>query len=882
MPSFSLEVGRIFAGPNVLIAAKAIRWRLKSPEFRAWESPAAVLAFAAPLFPLLPRLRGHLESVLAQRQTSPTLAEFLMYLAMELQSHGRHPARLARARPGPGDNAFDVVCEYRDEAVARIAMETAAQLTRALFGPDGANYRSPEQIMESFARRVELRGLDQTTRAIIQAAEARGIPWFRLDPSARIVQLGRGRFARRIFESMIDSDGQIAARFIAAHKNMTNHVLRRAGLPAPRQAVVTSAAGAVRAAAGIGFPVVLKPLDSGKGRGVIIGLRSREEVGRAFERGFKPGTQVVVERFIPGHDHRLLVVGGKLIAAARRIPGGVTGDGKSTIRQLVDKTNADPRRGLRFTNLLVRLELDQIARSLLAGQGLDENSVPQAGRRVALRRTANISTGGTAVDVTDRVHPENRRMAELAARVVGLQVAGIDFITPDIARPYHEAGGICEVNNTPGLRPHWVAEGGERRDVVSPILNRLFPPGRPHHVPLAAITGTNGKTTTCFMLAHILRQVGRSVGLVSTLGISVDGEYLRKGDLAGPNGFEVVARHPSVDAIVTEVPRGGLISRGLGFQTCDVSAVLNVTTDHLGERGVETLEDMARVKGIVAAAATRTVVLNADDPRCLAMAEGAKAAQVCLVSIEADSPALASHLAAGGRGARLTLRDGNARLTLCSGEEETDLLAAAEIPATLGGLALHNVQNALFAAALAQGIGIGVEHIRAALATFRSDYDTLPGRINVYDGLPFKVILDYGHNPDGYRRLGPMVTAMAAGKGRRICVFTSPADRNDAHLQELAAAAAPHFDLFICRQGAQRDGAAADVSAKLRDALIAQGIAEGNILAGQSPRDAIRSGLEMARPGDVVYVMSSQDPGAGFWEVITSFGKEKAAGGTAR
>lgn len=881
MPSFSLEFERTFAGPNVLIAAKAIRWRLKSPDFRAWDGPATVLDFAAPLFPLLPRLRGHLENALAQRRSSPTLAEFLMYLAMELQSHGRHPARLARVLPAPGDNAFDVVCEYRDEAVARIAMETAAQLTRALFGPDSGNYRSPGKILESFARRVELRGLDQTTRAIVQAAEARGIPWFRLDPSARIVQLGRGRFARRIFESMIDSDGQIAARFIAAHKNTTNHVLRRAGLPAPRQAVVTTAAGAVRAAAGIGFPVVLKPLDSGKGRGVIVGLRSREEVGRAFERSFKSGAPAVVERFLPGHDHRLLVVGGKLIAAARRIPGGVTGDGRSSVRQLIDKINADPRRGLRFTNLLVRLELDQTARSLLATQGLDADSVPEAGRWVAVRRTANISTGGTAVDVTDRVHPDNRRMAELAARVVGLQVAGIDFITPDIARPYHDVGGICEVNNTPGLRPHWVAEGGERRDVVSPILNRLFPPGRPHHVPLAAVTGTNGKTTTCFMLAHILRQVGHCVGLVSTIGISVDGQYLRKGDLAGPAGFEMVARHPSVDAIVSEVPRGGLIHRGLGFPSCDVSAVLNVTTDHLGERGVETLDDMARVKRIVAAAATGTVVLNADDPRCQAMADGAKAAQVCLVSIEANSPALDTHLAAGGCGARLTRRDGMATLTLCRGEEETALMAAAEIPATLGGLALHNIQNALFAAALAQGIGIGVEDIRAALATFRSDYDTLPGRINVYDGHPFKVILDYGHNPDGYRRLGPMVTALAAGKGRRICVFTSPADRNDAHLQEIAEAAAPHFDMFICRQGAQRDGAAVDVSAKLRDALIDEGIAEARILSGQSPRDAICAALRMARPGDVVYVMSSQDPGAGFWEVITSFGKEETAEGTA-
>src|SRR5690606_23986353 len=453
----------------------------------------------------------------------PTPAELLMHTAMALQSVTRHPGELARTIAADSADSADIVCAYKEAEIALAAMETGIALLSTLRDNSGQAENAVSAALRGFDSRIEQRCLDQTTRAIVQAAEARNIPWFRLSPAHRMVQLGHGRFFHRLFESTPDGE-RLLARHIARSKLITNGVLRDVGLPVPRQIMAQDAQSAVRAAGRLGYPVVLKPADSGKGNRVHVGLRDEAAVRRAFATSFVRGAPVLVEKFIPGGDHRLLVASGGLAAAARRIPASVVGDGRRSVRALVDDANRDSRRGLRFTNLLVRLVLDDETGRTLREQGLDENAVPAAGRRVFLRKTANISTGGTAEDVTDRVHPDVKHMAELAAQAVGLQVAGIDFITLDISRSWMEAGAICEVNNTPGLRPHWAAEGGPRRDVVTPILDLMFPPDRPHHVPIAAVTGTNGKTTTSHMLARILKQSGKHVGVASTIGVRVDGQ----------------------------------------------------------------------------------------------------------------------------------------------------------------------------------------------------------------------------------------------------------------------------------------------------------------------------------------------------------------------
>ena len=732
--------------------------------------------------------------------------------------------------------------------------------------------------IELFLSEAPRHGLDLTTAAIVGAAEARNIPWFRVEYGRGMVQLGYGRFGHRLYQNLWDDESLISTSIIASDKAMTNQILSSLGLPVTRQTVVTKLEHAKRAAAGLGFPVVVKPRSGSKGTDVYVGLGDEAAVEHAFNQVSKTGQESIVEQYVPGYDHRMLVVGGKLIAAARRIPGSITGDGQHTVEELVDKTNADPRRGIGFENVLVKLTLDDAATKLLTDRGYTKDSIPKKGEQVFLRHTANISTGGTALDVSEQVHPDNRHMAELAAEAVGLEVVGVDFITRDIAQSHLEIGGaICEVNKSPGLRPHWVAAGGEQRDTVGPILDLKFPSEETHQIPIAAITGTNGKTTTSHMLAHIIETAGKCVGLVSTIGVSVAGRWVVKGDLAGTSGFHMAAHNPRTETVVAEVARGGLIKRGLGFRTCDVAAVTNVTADHLGDLGIESIADMARVKRIVAEAATGTLVLNADDPLCLAMRETAVADHIYLVTMESDTTAVVTHAAAGGRSARLVKEKDAELLMLDDDGGPTILMNVADVPATFGGAARHNVQNALFAAALARGMGVEIEHIRAALADFQCTYENIPARTNVYDGHPFRVILDYGHNPGGYREAGRMVTTMAKGRGRRICVITSQTNRNDALLCEIVNAIAPNFDHFICRESVLLDRKQGDILKKLRDALIANGIAENQISVIPELEKAMLAGLGMAAPGDILYIsMSSIRPDKRYWRLIENFGKDSS------
>jgi len=808
----AMQLKTIYIGPNVHLPVPAIRWTVTQQPGAAWRSPGSALAFVTPLFAHLPALRERLEAALtadalaapAGAPEGPAVSELAMHVAMALQAAAGHAGTLARLVPSRDGSRVDIVCEFKEVVLGLIAMEAAGALVAALTGEDARRAEALASAMRVFRARVARDCLDPTTRALVQAAESRGIPWFPLNAKG-LVQLGYGRFSRRLAGSMPDSQGLIAGALIAADWPTTRRVLGDLGLPVPAQGTAANADEAAAVAQRIGYPVVMKPAKAAASGTPPVPLRGEAAVREAFA-GI--AALAVVEQFLPGALHRLLVVDGRLVAAARRNPNR------------------------------------------------------------------------TAEDVTAQVHPDVKAMAELAATAIGLAVAGIDFVTPDIGRSWQAAGAICAVTADPGLQLHLRAAGdaaAERaRAATHAILDLLFPPHETHHLPIAAVTGTNGKTTTATMLSHMLREAGRHVGLVSTIGTRIDGAVVRKGDLAGARGFNMVAHHPKVDAVVAEVARGSLIKRGMGFQRCDAGVVTNVTTDHLGELGVETLEDMARVKEVVAQAVTGTLVLNADDPLCLAMAGRAQAEQVCLVSMEDDCPELLAHVATGGRGARLTQRDGQTYLTLCGPDGETEVIAAAGMPASFGGLARHNLQNALFAAGMAQGLGVSVEQIRRALANFHCDRRTVPGRMNVFDGHPFKVILDYGHNPGGYRVVGPLITAMAAGKGRRICVFTSPADRNDAHLAELAEAAAPHFDYFICRQGLRQNREPGEVPDKLRDALIANGIAADHIATSGDPEDAVRAGLAMAKAGDVVYVMSTPNPDGSFWQIIETFGKAPA------
>jgi cyanophycin synthetase len=477
------------------------------------------------------------------------------------------------------------------------------------------------------------------------------------------------------------------------------------------------------------------------------------------------------------------------------------------------------------------------------------------GETLFLRSTANLSTGGTAIDMTDVVHPDNREMAVRAIRAIGLDVGGVDFLTPDITKSYKEVGGaIVEVNAAPGFRMHVAPSEGKPRDVAGKVMDMLFPPGSPRRVPVVSITGTNGKTTTSRMLAHILKTAGHTVGMTSTDGVYIDGRLSVKGDMTGPASAHIVLRDPTIDVAVLETARGGLLRAGLGYRRCDVSACLNVSSDHLGLKGIETLDQLAELKRIPIEVARNTAVLNADDERCLHMADYTQAEHVCYVTMNPAHGLVKEHIRAGGRAVVLEQGIGGDMITLYDNGTHFQLLWTHLIPATMDGKATHNVQNAMFAAALAFSIGKSLEDIRHGLQTFNSTIFQAPGRMNVFDEHPFRVILDYGHNAAAIVSISQLVSRLEVG-GRRICVLAAPGDRRDEDIRAIASAAAGHFDYYICKADDNRRGRGPDeVPRMLRQQLLDSGVEEQCVEVMPGEVDAVQRALEMARRGDLVVI----------------------------
>ena len=623
------------------------------------------------------------------------------------------------------------------------------------------------------------------------------------------------------------------------------------------------------------YPVVVKPYNGNHGRGVALDLRDGEHVRDAFHKAREHSRAVIVETFVTGRDYRMLVVNGHLIAAAERVPGHVVGDGRHTIAELVEITNQDPRRGIGHEKVLTRLELDDQAQRCMKEKGYTKTSVPADGEMVILRLTGNLSTGGTATDVTDIVHPDNVEMAVRAIKAIGLDVGGVDFISPDIAHSYKDSGGaICECNAAPGFRMHVAPSEGTPRDVAGPVMDMLFPPGTPYRIPIATITGTNGKTTTARMVAHILKLCGRHVGLTTTDGVYIDGQLSVKGDMTGPVAARMVLRDPSVDVAVMETARGGILRRGLGYKKCTVGAVLNISSDHLGLRGVDTLEQMAEVKRVVIEVAQDTAVLNADDPYCLRMADHSHAKNLCYVTTQMHYPLVKEHIRAGGRAIILEEGVNGNMITLFDRGLHLPVLWTHAIPCTLEGRALHNVQNAMFAAAIAFAMSVKMEDIRQGLRTFDTTFDQAPGRMNVYDRHPFKVIMDYGHNAAAVRSMCELADRMEV-RGKRVLVLSAPGDRRDEDIADIGRAAAGHFDRYICRRDDGLRGRKGDEVPKiLRAALLEGGVSPSTIEVIPDEQEAIDTALRVAKPGDLVLVFA--DALTRSWGQIVRFRPETA------
>ena len=864
-----IESTNVYVGPNLFARFPVIRHILDLEELEHWPTARLGDAFIESLLEKLPGLHEHGCSykepggfVRRMREDEGTwLGHVMEHVAIELQVVAGSDVTFGRTRSVDGrPGIYNMVFQYKDAEVGREASKLSLDLIHSLLPGDIKPKHAPDDVWDfagqrdRFIRYAQRREFGPSTASLVRAAEERDIPWLRLNRYS-LVQFGHGRYQQRIQATTTGRTSNIAVE-LASDKEETNEILRDLGLPVPKQLLVRSAQEAVRAAERIGYPVVLKPLAGNHGRGVAINLRTREEVEDGFEKAIEHGRTIVVESYIEGFDHRLLVVNGELVAAAKRVPGHVVGDGKHTIEELVDIVNQDPRRGVGHEKVLTRLEFDHQAERLLAKLGYDRTTVPNKDETVYLRSTANLSTGGTAIDVTDVIHPDNREMAIRAINAIDLDIGGVDFLTKDITLSYREAGGgICEVNAGPGFRMHVAPSEGTPRDVAGPVIDMLFPPDTPSRIPIAAVTGTNGKTTTSRMLAHILKMSGHTVGLTSTDGVYIDGKLSVAGDMTGPISAQMILRDPSVDAAVMESARGGMLRSGLGFQECNVSACLNVSADHLGMRGIDTLEQLAEVKRVPIEIAQDAAVLNADDALCLQMADHTDAKTICYVTMNPSHPLVKKHIQAGGQAFVLEQGMNGHMITIYDNEAHTPLVWTHLIPATIEGRALHNVQNAMFAAALAYNMDISLEDIRQGLRTFDSTFFQAPGRMNIYDEHPFRVILDYAHNPAAVRAMCDLTDRFDV-EGKRIVVLSAPGDRRDEDIRGIAEIAAGHFDHFICRCDDNRRGRGDDeVATMLKNKLLESGISNDQIEVIPDEQEANTRALEMAETGDLILML---------------------------
>jgi cyanophycin synthetase len=875
----------VYVGPSLYAHFPVIRLRLDLGALEAWPTSRLGSGFIDALLEALPGLREHGCSYgepggFVRRMTEDEgtwLGHVLEHVAIELQNTAGIKVTFGKTRGAGPEGVYDVVYEYehRDEGLE--AGELAIRLLLALLPdacrPDGARPDDWDFARErdAYIRFAQRRALGPSTASLVQAAEARDIPWFRMN-GLSLVQLGHGKHQQRIQATVTGRTSHIAVE-LASDKEETNKLLGALGLPVPRQELVQRAADAVRAARRIGFPVVVKPYNGNHGRAISIHLTTDAQVETAFALAQGVSRSVIVESFVTGDDHRLLVVNDALVAATRRTPAHVVGDGRSTITALVDAVNSDPRRGIGHEKVLTRIDLDATALALLEKEGLTAEGVLAAGQVVHLAATANLSTGGTATDVTDIIHPDNAEMAVRAIKAVGLDVGGVDFLCQDISKSYKtHGGGICEVNAAPGFRMHSAPSEGTPRDVAGPVIDMLFPKGTPATVPIAAVTGTNGKTTTARMLAHICQMAGLTPGLTTTDGVYVNGQRTVEGDMTGPAATRMVLSDPSIDIAVLEVARGGLLRAGMGTRYVDVGAVLNVRADHLGLKGIDTLEQLAAVKQVVVEVARDTAVLNADDPLVLQMASETEAKNLCYVTLNPAHELVREHIRAGGRACALEAGVNGEMITLYDHGAHIPLLWTHLIPATLDGRALHNVQNAMFAAVMAFAMGIKLDSIRTGLRTFDTSFFQAPGRMNVYSDHPFRVILDYGHNAHAVGAMVDVVERLEV-RGRRVVVVAAPGDRRDADVLAIGEAVAGHFDHYICRRDDDFRGRDGDeVPRMLRRALAAAGVPEERIEEIPDEQAAIDRALGMARAGDLVLIFG--DALQRSWNQITAFRPE--------
>src|SRR5213080_3395008 len=753
-PDLKILESQVLRGPNYWSYEPAIRLLVDLGSLEHWPSNT-LPNFIDALIGLLPGLHDHGCSLhrpggfIERLRDGTWMGHVAEHVALELQRETGSSTTRGKTRRAGTPGQYNVVYGYSEEQVGLAAGKLAVRLLNHLVQANPTFDFVAE--LESLVLLADRAAFGPSTQAILDEAARRDIPYIRLNDQS-FVQLGQGKYQQRIRATMTSRTSALGVD-IAGDKKLTTSLLASAGLPVPKSGTVRSADEAAAVAARIGYPVVLKPLDGNHGRGVSLDVRTEEEVRRGYERAIRQTRSgvVVVESFIKGNDYRVLVIGGHMVAVAERVPAHVIGDGEHTVRELVDLTNRDPRRGIGHEKVLTRIKLDSAAEELVRRQGFDLGAVPAKGSFVKLAATGNMSTGGISIDRTWEADHDNVEIAEEAARVVGLDVAGIDFLTPDICQPVRETGGaIVEVNAAPGFRMHTHPTEGDPQYVAKPVIDMLFPPGTPSRIPIISVTGSNGKTTTVRMIAHILKGMGHKVGMTSTDGIYIDERLVKRADASGPKSAQMVLQNPRVDLAVFEVARGGILREGLGYDRNDVAVVTNVTGDHLGLKDVNSIEQLAAVKRVVVEAVPRNgyAVLNADDELVVEMRKHCSGS-VILFSMQENNQLVERWVRRGRKAFVIQKQAGSGEMmVLREGRRSTQIGWIHLLPATFEGRARANVQNALAAAAAAHAAGAHLHDIRQGLRSFHPSFHEAPGRLNMFELHGVKVI-------DGWKLRSP-------------------------------------------------------------------------------------------------------------------------------
>jgi cyanophycin synthetase len=863
----------IYRGPNIWARMPVILFNVDIGELE--ERPTnKISGFYERLTELLPSLYDHGCSLgrpggFLQRMREGTwMGHVLEHLALEFQNLAGAEVTRGKTRGTTEKGVYNVVFEHQQEDVGTAAGNLAVRLlNHQIYGAE-PDFDFQRELEDKVIRVAERLAYGPSTGAIVSEAERRGIPVIRLDPRRSLVQLGHGTYQKRVWATVTSETSNISVD-IAANKELTNRLLQEIGIPVPRGTIVHNADDAVRAARRIGFPVVIKPLDGNHGRGVCINLKDDDEVRRMFpvaEGESRAGT-VVVENFVTGKDYRILVVNNEVVAVAERVPAHVVGDGEHSIARLIEITNADLRRGVGHEKILTRISIDGQTLESLERQGLTLEDVPSEGVAVQLKQTGNMSTGGTSIDRTDDIHPDNAQFARQAAMVVGLDIAGIDFIASDISQSVRQAGGaIVEVNAGPGFRMHTHPTEGHPRHVGRAVIDMLFPPGARSRVPIVAVTGTNGKTTTVRMIAHIMRTAGKRVGMTTTDGIYIDGTQILAGDMSGPTSAQMVLKNPTVNYAVLETARGGILRSGLGFDRCDIAVVTNVTSDHLGLAGIDSMAELAKVKAVVPQSVFRdgVSVLNADNEWTADIARLARG-EIIYFGMQEDNATLREHLRGRGRAVVLRPTRNGEMITIVEHRRETSLLLASEIPATFDGRLRVNVANAMAATAAALGENVLLEHIRQALRTFTTSFFQTPGRFNVMEFHGRRVIMDYCHNLAGLESMVDFVGRLEAE--RTIAVISMPGDRLDEDIKSFGALAGQTFNELVIREDTNRRGREpGEIAGILKEAAIDAGLPDGCISIVLDEFEAVREAIRRSEKNDLVVLMIDKPPAV--WEEL--------------